>query len=282
MNIQSVFDTQNPFVGFFGYVSEAFLGFSFWDAVDILLLTVIIFLFFRCLNSRRSMYILAGVCICLAVMVPASFFELDALNFISLSFAKYGALVFLVLFTPEFREFFEKIGSGSVIGVMTIRERTKRRRLYSAAIDHICAAVKDLSMNKTGALIVVGKTTRLDEIVQTGVRINADVNSFLIRNLFFNKAPLHDGAIVIEDAKIVAAGCLLPLTRRSDVDSDLGTRHRAAIGMSESSDAVVVVVSEETGSISVAYDCTFRRGFTVETLKQFLSKTVALTVDNNT
>ena len=125
---------------------------------------------------------------------------------------------------------------------------------------------------------MIERTTRLDEITETGVLIHADVNSFLIRNLFFNKAPLHDGAIVIQEAKIVAAGCLLPLTRRSDVDTDLGTRHRAAIGMSESSDAIVIVVSEETGRISVAHDCSLMRDFTEDSLRAYLNKKICHSV----
>ena len=102
----------------------------------------------------------------------------------------------------------------------------------------------------------MSRTTDIDDVIETGITINADTNSFLLRNIFFNKAPLHDGAVVIDNARIVAAGCLLPLTRRQDIDADLGTRHRAAIGMSELSDAIIVVVSEETGIISIASDCT--------------------------
>ena len=110
--------------------------------------------------------------------------------------------------------------------------------------------------------------------MQTGIVINANVNSFLLRNIFFNRAPLHDGAVIIDEARIAAAGCLLPLTRRTDVDGDLGTRHRAAIGMSESSDAIIIVVSEETGIISVAYDCELTRNYTVESLRKFLMKKI--------
>ena len=126
--------------------------------------------------------------------------------------------------------------------------------------------------NDTAALIVISGTTKLDDTISTGININANVNSFLIRNLFFNRAPLHDGAVIIDGSRIAAAGCLLPLTRRNDVDGDLGTRHRAAIGMSESSDAIVIVVSEETGTISVAYDCNLTRNYSDESLRRFLMK----------
>ena len=117
---------------------------------------------------------------------------------------------------------------------------------------------------------MITRTTQFDDVINTGVKINADVNPYLLRNLFFNKAPLHDGAVIIDDGRIAAAGCLLPLTRRTDVDGDLGTRHRAALGMSEVSDAIIVIVSEETGIVSVAYDCTLTRNFTPESLRKFL------------
>lgn len=270
----------DAFLSFFGFVGHAFSAFTIWDAIDILVLTAILFFIFRFLNTRKLVAILVGIGICLVTLLISSLFGLTALNYIISGITRYGALALIILFQPELREALEKIGSGSIGSIKTIRERTKRRRLYSVAIDHICVAVKELSLSKTGALIVIERTTRLDDIVDTGVKIHADVNSFLIRNLFFNKAPLHDGAIVIEDAKIVAAGCLLPLTRRTDVDSDLGTRHRAAIGMSESSDAVVIVVSEETGMISVAYDCTLTRDYTPDSLKLFLNKTICHNVSD--
>ena len=121
-------------------------------------------------------------------------------------------------------------------------------------------------------MIVIEKNTQLGDITKTGTILKAEVTAPLIRNIFFNKAPLHDGALVVVDGKIEAAGCLLPLSRRMDVDSNLGTRHRAAIGMSEISDAVTIVVSEETGVVSVAYDCTLTRNYTIQTLRNYLTK----------
>jgi diadenylate cyclase len=155
-------------------------------------------------------------------------------------------------------------------GIMNFGDQKKKRQQYSKAIDEICSAVTDLSRTKTGSLIVIWRTTKLDEITETGIVINADVNSFLLRNIFVDKAPLHDGAVVIDESRIVAAACLLPLTRRTDIDADLGTRHRAAVGMSETSDAIVIVVSEETGTISIAYDCTLTRDYNAQSLRPFL------------
>ena len=170
------------------------------------------------------------------------------------------------------RDALEKIGSGSLGNILNFSDHKRRRLLYQNTINNVCSAVMDLSASKTGALIVIARTTKLDDIIESGITINADVNSSLIRNLFYNKAPLHDGAVIIDDGRIAAASCLLPLTRRTDINSDLGTRHRAALGMSETSDAVIVIVSEETGTVSVAYDYTLERDFNYETLKRFLNE----------
>ena len=180
-------------------------------------------------------------------------------------------LVILIIFQPEIRDALERIGSESIHGLLSFSDRKKKKELYQTIIDNVVTSVKEMSADSTGALIVLERTAALTDIVGTGITINADVKASLIRNLFFNKAPLHDGAVVISEGRIAAAGCFLPLTRRSDVDPDLGTRHRAAIGMSEISDAVVVVVSEETGSVSVAYDCMLIRNVSFDKLKALLS-----------
>lgn len=138
------------------------------------------------------------------------------------------------------------------------------------AVEAITEAVCDLSREKTGALIVIERSTKLGEYIKSGVVINAQVNPFLLRNIFYNKAPLHDGAVIIRDYRIYAAGCFLPLSTQTDIVKDLGTRHRAAIGMSEISDAPVIVVSEETGTISVAYEGALKRNFNYSSLKEEL------------
>ena len=143
---------------------------------------------------------------------------------------------------------------------------------FNQAIDNICKAVHVMSKDKTGALIVIGRTTQLDDVTHSGIEINADVSDYLIRNLFYNKAPLHDGAIVIEGNRIKAAACILPLPRHTYVHNDLGTRHRAAVGLSEISDAIIIIVSEETGIISVAKESELKRDFTEDSLRKFLVK----------
>ena len=264
----------DSFRAFFSSVKDAFVNFGVADAFDILLLAALLFIAFRFLKSRKAGALLLGVAVIVVLTLVAFAFGLNATHYIFSSILKIGVLALIIIFQPEIRDALEKLGSGSVNGIMNFGDQKKKRLLYTKAIDQICSAVNDLSRTKTGALIVFSRTVKLDEIIETGIALNADVNSFLLRNIFFNKAPLHDGAVVIDDAKIAAAGCLLPLTRRTDLDGDLGTRHRAAIGMSETSDSIVIVVSEETGTISVAYDCTLTRDYNPESLRHFLMKKI--------
>ena len=257
---------------FFAFVKKAFSEFSPTDAVDILLLTVFFFFAFKFLKGRKAGALIVGILVCFIIFIAAVMFELSGIRYVLSAIFEIGVLAIVVIFQPEIRDALEKLGSGSIHGLMSIGDQKNRKRMHYVIIDAVCSAVRELSSSNTGALIVITRTTQLDEVIQTGIAINADINSYLLRNLFFNKAPLHDGAVIIDDGRIAAAGCLLPLTRRTDVDGDLGTRHRAALGMSESSDAIIVVVSEETGIISVANDCTLTRNFTADSLRKYLMR----------
>ncbi len=252
---------------------EVFSQFGFLDAIDILVLSALIFVAIRFFKNRKAGALLVGITVCAAILAIASIFSLNAVAFVFSGIFKVGIIALVIIFQPELREALEKMGSGSISSIFSFGSR-KNNAFYHNAIDNICVAVNDLSRTKTGALIVIERTTQLEDIIQTGVSLNADVSSFLIRNLFYDKAPLHDGAVIIEDGKISAAGCLLPLTRRTDIDSNLGTRHRAAIGMSEISDSIIIVVSEETGVISVAFDCDLTRDYTPESLRRYLKKKI--------
>ena len=266
----SVSGIGEMFASFFSFAKDAFANFGFNDAVDILILTLFFFLALRFFKGRKAGALIIGIVVCLIVLFVASLFDLRGTYYIFSGVTQIGALALVIIFQPEIRDVLEKLGTGSLTGIHMFGDQKKKNQLYYDVIDNICAAVSDLASSKTGALIVIVRTTKLDDVIQTGIRLDANVNSFLLRNIFFNRAPLHDGAVIIDEARISAAGCLLPLTRRSDVDSDLGTRHRAAIGMSETSDAITIVVSEETGSVSVAHDCTLTRDYTPETLRRFL------------
>lgn len=271
---------KDAFFSFLSSVKKSLCDFGVSDAIDIILLASILFFAFRFFKSRKAGVLLIGVLITVVLTFVAYIFNLEATHYIFRSLLNIGVIGLVIIFQPEIRDALEKVGTGSVNGIMTLGDQKHKRQLYSKAIDQICAAVSELSKTKTGALIVISRTTKLDEIIETGIHLNADVNSFLLRNIFYDKAPLHDGAVVIDDARIMAAGCLLPLTRRTDVDGNLGTRHRAAIGMSETSDAIVIVVSEETGIISVAYDCELTRNYSSESLRPFLMKRIVKKTDD--
>lgn len=273
MNTMASHSNEFGFLSTLASVFKNCIGnFGISDAVDILLLTIILFFAFRFIKGRKGGVLLIGIAILLVITGLSAAFNLDATFFVFSQLFKVGMIAVIIIFQPEIRDALEKVGSGSINGIMNFGDQKKKHQMYFNAIDQICSAVFDLSSKKTGALIVISRTTKLDDIIQTGISIDAEVNSFLLRNIFFNNAPLHDGAVIIDEARVAAAGCLLPLTRRTDIDSDLGTRHRAAIGMSETSDAIVIVVSEETGTVSVAYDCILTRNYTTDSLRKFLTQ----------
>lgn len=266
-------DASNTQLSFFDKLGVVFSNYRpIWDTLDIILIALLFFATFRYLKTRKAVAILLGVAFFLAVMTLSYALKLNGMLAITSAIASGGPIILVIVFQQEIRDFLERIGSSSIKGVMSFSDRKKKKERYSTLIDSICTAVNDLSGECTGALIVIERTTRLSDVVDSGVVINADVNVALIKNLFYNKAPLHDGAMIISDGKIHAAGCFLPLTRRTDLNSDLGTRHRAALGMAESSDAIVIVVSEETGTISLAVDGSLERNLTAEEVKQFLLK----------
>lgn len=257
-------------------LGAAFSDFTFVDFLDIAVLSAILFFVFRFFTTRKVWTIFVGICVCALILLVSVLIPLPGTKMLFSEVFSVGILAIILIFQPEIRAVLEKIGSGSIHGFMSLSERRRQNQVYLSTIDNVCSAVRELADSKTGALIVMTRTTKLDEIISSGTVINADVNSVLLRNLFFNKAPLHDGAVIIDETRIAAAACVLPLTRSETLNSDLGTRHRAAIGLSEMSDAVVIVVSEETGIISVAYDCHLEREFTAESLKTFLHKKILI------
>lgn len=258
------------FSQFLNTAKKIFLDFSPTDAIDIALLTVIFALLFSFFKNRKAGTLIVGIILCLIVYGASYIFNFNGVRAILAGVFQIGALALVIIFQPEIRDMLEKVGYGSLKGIRGIGDQSKKKQTQYKAIDSICKAVYALSGEKTGALIVISRTTQLDDIIHSGTMLNADVSDSLIRNLFFNRAPLHDGAIVIEEGKICAAACILPLPRHTYVDSELGTRHRAAVGLSEISDAIIIVVSEETGIISVAMESELKREFTADSLRKFL------------
>ena len=240
-----------------------------FDIIDICLVWLFLYLAYKFIRERRASKLAIGVCILLALRVVTDFYQLEAMRFILQNVLQVGLIALVVVFQPELRSALEKVGGEPFRGIKSLTD-AKDNALYNTVIDDMCEAICDMSLDKTGALIVIERETKLGDYAKTGVIINADVSSFLIKNIFFNKAPLHDGAMIIRNARVLAAGCFLPLSTNPDIIKDLGTRHRAAIGMSENSDAAVIVVSEESGVISVAHDGKLKRNLDYASLRKEL------------
>lgn len=251
-----------------------FLGnIKFVDMLDILLLSVLLYLAYKFMRERRAGKLALGLLIFIGVLVVSSVLEMHATQFIFQNIYQIGFLALVIVFQPELRAGLEKMGTTPFSGLKGLAPSdTKEIANITVDIDVICEAVCDMARSKTGALIVIERSTKLGEYIKSGVLVNAQMSPFLLRNIFFNKAPLHDGAVIIRGHRIFAAGCFLPLSTKDDIVQSLGTRHRAAIGMSEASDAVVIVVSEETGIISLATDGSLKRNFNYNSLKQELLK----------
>ena len=233
----------------FQNIINLFKTFSISDFLDIAIVTFLIYGFIKLVRETRAEQLVKGILILLVVWVLSSQMNLKMLKTLLDNFFEFSVLAILVLFQPEIRKALEQIGRTKFknywneLGIKTDNNKLIIERIESC-IDSVSDAASALSKTRTGALIVFERKTKLGEIVDTGTIVNASVSADLIGNIFYNKAPLHDGAMIIRDGMILAAGCILPLTKNDTLSSDLGTRHRAALGMSEVSDALVLVVSE--------------------------------------
>ena len=249
-------------------------GISFADVIDILCVSVLLYFLYRFIRERRAGKLALGVLFLLAVQIVSSVLDMYLLQYILKNVFQIGFITLVILFQPEIRSVLEKVGATPIKGFKSLGE-PRDAATVQHMIEEVTEAVGDLAESKTGALIVFERTTRLGDMILTGTVIDAYPAAFLIKNIFFNKAPLHDGAMIIRDGRINAAGCLLPLSSNPDIIKDLGTRHRAGIGMSENSDAVVVIVSEETGIISTAVEGNLVRGYDPDSLRAFLTEQLA-------
>ncbi len=255
---------------FWSFIKIQLVNISLVDILDILVLAFLLYFAVKFLHVRRAGKLIFGVSLWIAFLAVSRLVGLFAVNYVLSYFLQAGIIAVVVIFQPELRELLEKMGTEPLKGFKSISgSKVNEKKIL---IDNICEAVVEMARTKTGALIVIERSVPVGDIIRSGVEMDAKISPYLLRNIFFDGSPLHDGAVVIRDMRIASAGCLLPLTRRGDVDLDLGTRHRAAIGMSEVSDAVVVVVSEETGTISVAAEKDFTRNFTDQTLNSKLTQ----------
>jgi diadenylate cyclase len=199
----------------------------------------------------------------------ADVLQLNVVTFLLESVMQVGILALVIIFQPELRKMLEQFGSQKLSGLLGIM-RPHETKTTDAAILQIIEAVSSMSWTKTGALIVFQRDDSLQSIINTGTTVNADINAELLKNLFYNKAPLHDGAVVIAEGRIAAAGCILPLSGKQNISKDLGTRHRAGLGQSENYDSLSVIVSEETGGISLAEGGILKQHLAPETLERLL------------
>lgn len=265
------------FVDLFEQVKRALLSFNgISDLLDVILVAFVIYSGIKLIRETRAIQLAKGVLLLAAIYLVVTLFEMQVSEFI-LSFIFGNMLMILVvIFAPELRHALESMGrsSVSVFNIFNLKNKdeTELQENIKNSVNSVCRACTDMSDKQIGALIVFEKETLLGEISKTGTPLDAKVTTELIGNIFFPKAPMHDGAAVIKDGRIISAGCILPLTGNTDLSSELGTRHRAAIGMSESSDAIVVVVSEETGAISVAEKGHLKRNISVGDLREILTK----------
>lgn len=248
--------------------------FRLTDVVDIAIVAVITYNIARLIKETRAIQLVKGIAVLFLALQFSSFFKLTTLNYILQATMQVGAFAILVIFQPELRSILERVGRSNFGKIFDLASFQSRADNISEAIDEIVEAVTNMSKTKTGALIVLERDTRLGEIMTTGTVLNADVSATLLENIFYPKSPLHDGAVIIRGNKIMTAGCLLPLTSNTNLSKKLGTRHRAGIGISEASDAVTLIVSEETGKISIAIEGTLTSNISGESLKKALSKTL--------
>ena len=261
----------------FNTLAFIFKRFSFVDVIDIFLVTVLIYYFIKFIRERRASKLAIGLGFVFVLLLLSEVFDMHAMNFLISNIVQVGVVAILVVFQPELRSALEQIGGSSVKTLKHTVSLKEKGFSHSESLANICQAVTELSRDYTGALIVIERSTPLGDILdkpKTTI-VNADISVSILKNIFFNKAPLHDGAVIIRDNRVYAAGCVLPMTDRNDILKDLGTRHRAAIGMSENSDAIAIVVSEETGTISLALNGELRRNYDYNTLKQELADLLA-------
>ena len=261
----------------FSEVKNALLSFN-WvsDVLDILLVTFILYMCIKLIRDTKAIQLAKGFILILILFGIVKLLNMEVSSYILSMVFSNLLLVLVVIFSPEIRHVLESVGRSSVtkftLFSLTNNEDLIKNDRAKNMINAVCRSCSEMSDKKIGALIVFERETLLGDIIETGTMLDSEISPEILGNVFFPKAPLHDGAIVIRDFRICAAGCILPLTKTNDISSSLGTRHRAALGMSEQSDALVVVVSEETGSISVAEKGNLRRDISDGDLREILTQ----------
>ncbi len=270
---------MSVFQSLFQNILSVIMTISPFDVVDILIVAFLIYKTIQLVRETRAEQLIKGILLFAVVYYLSSILNLKAMSFILSNVFQFGVLALIVVFQPELRSALEHLGRSSAGGfrffnlrLMSSEDVQAEDSRVRGSIYAVCEAAQTFQRDRTGALILFERATRLGEIVKTGTVVNADATSDLICNIFYPKAPLHDGAMIIRGGKVYAAGCFLPLSQNQDISRELGTRHRAAMGISESCDVLVVVVSEETGVISLVQHGVMKRNMTVDTLRVALEK----------
>lgn len=251
--------------------------FNFVDVIDILIVSYLVYKAIKLVKETRAQQLVKGILILSVGYALSSWLGLRTISFLLVNVFQIGIVAIVVVFQPELRRALEQVGRSKLTGLnvlasVGVLDESEEAHQWEKAIEEICDAAVSLSLTKTGALIVFERKTRLGDIIKTGTIIDSAPSRELIGNIFYPNTPLHDGAMIVRQGKLYAAGCFLPLSDNNTISRELGTRHRAALGMSENSDAVVLTVSEETGKISIAIDGQLQRNFNYDTLKAKLVK----------
>lgn len=252
----------NSITALWNQIVYAISNVRIFDIIDILIIALIIYKAIGFLRETRAGQLMKGIGVLLLLYIIANVFELAVLRWLLSAIVSSAIVALAIVFQPELRRILERVGQ---VKLGHSQSEDGENALILDSLNNICKAAGMMQESKTGALIVFERKTQLGEIINTGTTIDAKVSSAMMNNIFFPKSPLHDGAVIIRDGRIIAAGCILPLTQSTVFSAQLGTRHRAAIGMTENSDAIVLIVSEETGIISIAYDGSITRNYSVET-----------------
>ena len=260
------------FTDFWTHIQNVFSTIQFKDCIDILVVAYLIYSVLRFIKQTRAGHLLRGLVVLLVLILLARWLNLSAVGYLMNNVLQLSFITIIIVFQPELRSLLEKLGRINFSNVLSFKGGNTELNRIERGIESVCESCGDLSNRRIGALMVFENTTKLGDIAATGTHLNCDLSAQMLVTIFFPKTPLHDGAVMIRDFRIVSAGCLLPLSQRLEISKALGTRHRAAVGLSEISDAVVVVVSEETGKISYAKNGEIHLGISVDELRSVLVK----------
>lgn len=249
------------------FFENVFSGVGIADIIDILIVAFVVYQLMKLIKQTRAEQLLKGVILLLVATVVTGLLNLHTINWILKGVVSLGAVAIIVVFQPELRRGLEYMGRSKIVKApLTQMDKEKGKKITA----HIVKTVEAFSREKVGALIVFEKETKLTDIIETGTVVDAEISEQILGNIFYEGAPLHDGAVIIKDGRVCAAGCVLPLTKSNEISKELGTRHRAGIGVTEHSDALVLIVSEETGIISMASEGHLSRYLDIKTVEKTL------------